>query len=146
MKYAVIRTGGKQYRINEGDIIDVERLADAGNKAVTFEEVLMVAADGDISLGSPLVSGVTVRGTLIEDIRGEKIRVAKYKAKVRYRRVTGHRQALSRVKIDSIDLPGAKKADTTEKRSAEVAEKKSVASAGAKKATVRTGKALEKTS
>lgn len=110
MKYAVIRTGGKQYKINEGDIIDVERLADGSNKSVIFSEVLMVAADDAVQLGSPMLSGVTVKGTIVDNIRGEKIRVAKFKAKARYRRVTGHRQALTRVKIDSIDVPGVKKA------------------------------------
>lgn len=112
MKYAIIRTGGKQYRINEGDIIDVERLV-APDKKVTFSEVLMVTDNGSVDLGTPLLSGVSVTGTVVDDIRGEKIRVAKYKAKVRYRRVTGHRQALTRVKIDSIVTGTTKKAKDT---------------------------------
>lgn len=102
MKYAVIRTGGKQYKINEGDVIDVERLSPTNDKSVTFSEVLMVTDGEDVKLGAPLLSGVSVTGTVVDDIRGEKIRIAKYKAKVRYRRITGHRQALTRVKIESI--------------------------------------------
>lgn len=115
MKYAVIRTGGKQYRINEGDIIDVERLSPTPEKSVTFSEVLMVTDGDSVNLGTPILAGVHVAGTVIDDIRGEKIRVAKFKAKARYRRVTGHRQALTRVKIDSIVMSGtkAKKADET---------------------------------
>lgn len=109
MKYAVIRTGGKQYRINEGDIIDVERLPASADKSVTFSEVLMVTDGDDVKLGEPLLSGASVSGTVVEDLRGDKIRVAKYKAKVRYRRVTGHRQALTRVKIDSIVVGSARK-------------------------------------
>ena len=108
MKYAVIRTGGKQYKINEGDIIDVERLPASPEKTVSFSEVLMFTDGDSVSLGTPLLSGAQVAGTIVDDIRGEKIRVAKFKAKARYRRVTGHRQALTRVKIDSISLSGSK--------------------------------------
>lgn len=108
MKYAVIKTGGKQYKINEGDIIDIERLPSTPEKAVTFRDVLMVTDGEDVQLGFPILTGASVLGTVVEDLRGEKIRVAKFKAKARYRRVMGHRQALTRVKIDSILLNGEK--------------------------------------
>ncbi len=108
MKYAVIRTGGKQYKINEGDIIDVERLPASPEKTVTFSDVLLVTDGDDVKLGLPLLEGASVKGTVVEDLRGDKIRIAKFKAKARYRRVTGHRQALTRVKIDSILLSGSK--------------------------------------
>jgi large subunit ribosomal protein L21 len=124
MKYAVIRTGGKQYKINEGDIIDVERLEHASGNDITFADVLMVTSGDDIQLGSPLLTNVVVKGTVVDDIRGEKIRVAKFKAKARYRRVTGHRQALTRVKIESIETSGAKKAaNPKETKAAKPAEK-----------------------
>ena len=116
MKYAVIRTGGKQYKINEGDIIDVERLPASPEKTVSFSEVLMFTDGDSVSLGTPLLSGAQVAGTIVDDIRGEKIRVAKFKAKARYRRVTGHRQALTRVKIDSISLSGSKTKTVEEKK------------------------------
>jgi len=131
MKYAVIRTGGKQYKINEGDVIDVERLADSENKSVIFNEVLMISADDDVRIGTPVLSGVTVKGTIVDNIRGEKIRVAKYKAKVRYRRVTGHRQALTRVKIDSIDTPGVKKTAKADNKT-EIREEKRIKETKAK--------------
>jgi large subunit ribosomal protein L21 len=133
MKYAVIRTGGKQYKINEGDVIDIERLGDVQDTSVTFSEVLMANADGDVHLGAPLLSDVTVKGSVVEHMRGDKIRVAKFKAKARYRRVTGHRQALTRVKIESIDISGAKKAQKTEKKPIEKS-----ASKKAENATVTT--------
>jgi large subunit ribosomal protein L21 len=144
MKYAVIRTGGKQYKVIEGDVIDIERITDAPEATVTFSEVLMVTADGEVSLGAPLLSNVTVKGTVLEALRGDKIRVAKYKAKVRYRRVTGHRQALSRVKIESIDMPGEKK---TSSRKTELKADAAVKAPGTvKKAAKRTEKAPVKTS
>lgn len=106
MNYAVIRTGGKQYKVAEGDVITIERVTAGANEAITFSEVLMTLTDGQAQFGTPLVSGLTVSGKVLDHVRGEKIRVAKYKAKVRYRRVTGHRQELSRVQIEAI---GAKK-------------------------------------
>jgi len=101
MKYAVIRTGGKQYRVSEGDVIRVEHLP-TEEKQITFSDVLLYAADSSVMVGSPIVSDIVVSATVMGDVRGEKIRVSKFKAKARYRRVTGHRQALSEVKIDSI--------------------------------------------
>ncbi len=107
MNYAVIRTGGKQYKVSEGDIITIERVSNPAQDQITFTDVLMTAQDGQANFGQPLITGMTVTGKVLEHIRGEKIRVAKYKAKVRYRRVTGHRQELSQVQIESIG--GAKK-------------------------------------
>lgn len=109
MKYAVVKTGGKQYKISEGDIVEVERLALDGKKEVVFDDVLLYTADGVVKVGTPLLSNVEVKATVLGDVRGKKIRVAKYKAKVRYRRVTGHRQSLTRVQISSISEKGSKK-------------------------------------
>lgn len=102
MNYAIIKTGGKQYRVAEGDVITIERIASQPNDTVTFSDVLMHISDGQATFGQPTISGFTVTGKVVEHLRGEKIRVAKYKAKVRYRRVTGHRQELSKVQIESI--------------------------------------------
>ena len=100
--YAVIETGGKQYRVAAGDIIEVEKLtADAGTQ-VQIERVLMVAGDEGITVGKPTVPGASVTATIAEHLRGPKIRVFKMKAKKRYRRTMGHRQSLTRIKIDSI--------------------------------------------
>lgn len=115
MKYAVVTTGGKQYRVTEGQVIEVERLETPVNEAITFENVLLVV-DGDISdisVGKPAIDGVLVVGTVLEHTKGVKIRVAKFKAKARYRKVRGHRQSLTKVKIDQI-VTGGKKTPTKE--------------------------------
>ena len=114
---AVIKTGGKQYKVSEGDIIEVDKL-DAKEGPLTFEEVLLVVSDENVQIGKPFISDVKVSGKLLEQKKGEKIRVAKYKSKVRYRRVTGFRAQLSKVQIEKIEpLKGktAEKASTVKK-------------------------------
>lgn len=106
MKYAVISSGGKQYRVSEGDTIDVEKMAVAADSHISFDNVLLSVADQNVTLGKPYVAGAVVKATVVKQRKGEKIRVAKFKAKVRYRRVTGHRQHLTRVRIDQIVLSG----------------------------------------
>ena len=100
--YAIIKTGGKQYRVAEGDVITIEKLEAAANEAVTFEEVLTVVNDGDVKVGAPLVNGAKVTGTVLEHGKGKKILVFKYKAKSNYRRRQGHRQPFTKVRIESI--------------------------------------------
>jgi large subunit ribosomal protein L21 len=100
--YAVIETGGKQYRVAAGDTIDVERLPDEAGSQVEIERVLMVAGEEGITIGAPVVAGAAVVATITEHLRGPKIVVFKFKPKKRYRRKTGHRQELTRLKIDSI--------------------------------------------
>lgn len=109
MKYAVVKTGGKQYKVSEGDVIEVERLQVAPKDQFTFENVLLVVEDGIVKIGSPMLSGVKVVADVVDNIRGEKLRIAKFKAKARYRRVTGHRQALTQLKIAQISQGNAKK-------------------------------------
>jgi len=99
MEYAIIRTGGKQYKVSKDTVLEVERLAFEPGKEFKFEEVFLHVADGKVKLGKPTVSGMAVKATVLEHIRGEKLRISKYKQKVRFRRSTGHRQALSKVKI-----------------------------------------------
>ncbi|MDP3941930.1 MAG: 50S ribosomal protein L21 [bacterium] len=116
MKFAVIQTGGKQYKVREGDTIEIERLkASAVSSEVVFEKVLLVADDGKVQLGSPTLTGVVVKGVLQAEVRGPKIRVMKFKSKVRHRRVTGHRQKHSQVLIQSIG-EGKKVALKTEEK------------------------------
>ncbi len=112
MKYAVIQTGGKQYRVSEGDIIEVERLSGAKDETISFTDVLLYTADGTVNLGTPLIEGATVTGKIVDHLKGEKIRVSKYKAKVRYRRVTGHRQSLTKVQIEQIAFKQSKATQT----------------------------------
>ncbi len=101
-RYAVIKTGGKQYRVKVGDRIQVERLhADAGTD-VTIDQVLMLGGTGSTLVGTPVVDGASVTAHIDEHGRGEKIVVFKFKAKKRYRRRTGHRQELTRLTITGI--------------------------------------------
>jgi len=111
MRYAIIQTGGKQYKVSEGDMIEIELLKGIeAQGAVVFDQVLLTAGDGNVEVGAPYLSGVAVHGVMQDHIvRGPKIRVMKYKAKVRHRRATGHRQKLSQVLIQSIG--GAVKAE-----------------------------------
>lgn len=102
MKYAVIKTGGKQYKVSEGDVITVENLNTKTEEDINFMDVLLLASDSSLEIGAPFLSGIVVKGTILENLKGPKIKVVKYKAKARYRRVMGHRQTLSRVKINSI--------------------------------------------
>ncbi|HEX6203870.1 MAG TPA: 50S ribosomal protein L21 [Thermoanaerobaculia bacterium] len=117
--YAVIETGGKQYRVTPGDVIDVERGAAVDDDGeVRFERVLMVGGDGDVQVGTPLVAGALVRGSLVGEVRGPKIKVFKMKRRKGYRRTAGHRQDLLRVKIDGIHGAGDEKAAKPAKKKA----------------------------
>lgn len=102
MKYAVVKTGGKQYRVSEGDIIEVDMLPEQKAKTLYFDQVLLVSSEGSVKIGKPFLSGEKVSASLIENLRGEKIRVSKFKSKVRYRKVSGFRSSLSKVKIEKI--------------------------------------------
>ncbi|MCY0879093.1 MAG: 50S ribosomal protein L21 [Firmicutes bacterium] len=103
--YAVIETGGKQYRVEPGQVIVVEKLPGEPGEALTFERLLMVRGEeGEAQVGSPYVGGAKVHGTILSQERGKKIVVFKYKPKSNYRRHQGHRQWQTRVRIDRIDL------------------------------------------
>lgn len=102
MKYAVIKTGGKQYKVSEGDVIEIDRLTEEKDNKVVFDEVLLLVSDTGVKVGKPSITGITVEGKVVDNIKGDKIRVSKYKSKVRYRRVTGFRASLSRIQIDKI--------------------------------------------
>lgn len=104
--YAVIRTGGKQYRVAKNDVIKIERLPGEAGQTVEFEDVLMVGGEQPV-VGTPTVAGAKVVGTLLEQIRGPKIVVFKKRRRKNYRRRTGHRQNLSVVRITDIALAGA---------------------------------------
>jgi large subunit ribosomal protein L21 len=107
--YAIVETGGKQYRVQPGDTLAVERLAGAPGEVLDLDRVLLVAGNGspETRVGAPAVDGAVVRAEVVEHIRGEKIIVFRYKSKVRYRRKTGHRQALTRLRITDILVDGA---------------------------------------
>lgn len=100
--YAIIATGGKQYRVAQGDVIYVEKLDAAENDSISFD-VLLVEKDGDLKVGAPLVEGAKVEGKVLQQGRGEKIVVFKYKSKKNYRRKQGHRQPFTKVEITAIN-------------------------------------------
>ena len=102
MKYAIIETGGKQYRVTEGDVIFVEKLDAEAGAAITFDKVLAVTGDGESTFGAPYVDGVSVKGTVVKQGKSKKIRVYKMKPKKGYRRTQGHRQPYTKVEIGSI--------------------------------------------
>ena len=104
--YAVIASGGKQYRVAEGDTIRVEKLpGDVGN-AVAFDDILMVSDNDKVLIGQPTLSNATVSGHIVEQDRSKKIIVFKYKRRKGYRKKQGHRQAYTALKIDSIKVAG----------------------------------------
>ena len=117
--YAIIEAGGKQYRVSEGDLIDVERRSGEVGQAVDFQEVLLVGDQETIHVGKPVLAGARVVGTIAEQGKAAKIIVFKMKRRKKYRRKQGHRQLFTRVRIDQIELDGQKgrkpKAEKTQK-------------------------------
>lgn len=104
MTFAVIKTGGKQYKVQEGDVISIEKLAGehkAGDK-VTFDEVVLTDSGSATKVGTPVVSGAKVEAEFIEDGKEKKVRIQKFKSKSNYSKVTGHRQPFSKVKITKV--------------------------------------------
>jgi large subunit ribosomal protein L21 len=100
--YAVIATGGKQYRVQEGETIQVEKLGAGAGATVTFDEVLLVADGANVQVGTPVVAGAKVTAQVIENGKGEKLLIYKYRRRKGYRRKTGHRQTYTAVKITGI--------------------------------------------
>ena len=101
--YAIIKTGGKQYKVSEGDTLLIEKLDIAAGEAVVFDQVLTCVNDSEVKIGQPLLQGACVRGTVLEHGKGKKILVFKYKAKSNYRRRQGHRQPFTKVAIEKIE-------------------------------------------
>jgi len=102
--YAVIKTGGKQYRVSEGDILKVEKINGEKGSIVSFNEVLMVSSGEDIRIGKPFVEGAVVKGEIVNQDRGPKITVFKMKRRKGFRKKTGHRQSLTSLKIKEISI------------------------------------------
>lgn len=100
--YAIIATGGKQYKVSEGDIITIEKLGVEAGEKVTFDQVLVVGGD-DLKVGDPTVAGATVEASVVKECRAKKVIVYKYKRKTGYHKKNGHRQAFTQVKIEKIN-------------------------------------------
>lgn len=108
MEYAIVRLGGKQYKITKDIILEVDKLTYEPGKNFSIEDVLLYVQDGKVKLGKPNIAGMSAKATLLENFKGEKIRVARFKHKAKYRKVTGFRPGLSKIKILEI-LTGVKK-------------------------------------
>lgn len=113
--YAIVRTGGKQYRVEPDQTLDVDRLPAEVGSTVELEEVLLVAGDDGVQVGRPVVEGARVVAEVVEHLRGEKIRVFKYKNKTRYRRRKGHRQNYTRLTIRRIVTATAERGEAEAK-------------------------------
>jgi large subunit ribosomal protein L21 len=100
--YAIIATGGKQYKVSEGDVIRVEKLGAEAGSTYTFDQVLVVSGD-EVKVGDPVVAGATVEASVIEDGKAKKVIVYKYKRKTGYHKKQGHRQPYTKVKIEKIN-------------------------------------------
>jgi len=101
--YAIIKTGGKQYKVSEGVEIIIEKLDVEEGAQVTFDEVLAIVDGENVKIGQPKVDGAKVTGTVVKNGKGPKIRIFKYKHKTNYRRRMGHRQPFTKVKIDKVE-------------------------------------------
>ncbi|MDH5506101.1 MAG: 50S ribosomal protein L21 [Anaerolineae bacterium] len=109
MKYAIIESGGKQYKAVEGATIEVDRLPEEIGKKIEIKSVLLVSDGNNITVGTPTVSGATVKTTIVDQFKGPKILVFKYHPRKRYRLKRGHRQQYTRLQIDSIQTKAAAK-------------------------------------
>jgi len=117
--FAVIKTGGKQYKVSEGDTIVIEKLDAEAGKDVTFDNVLMLGSGESVTVGAPLVAGATVSGEIAEHMRGPKLITRKKRQRQTYRRTIGHKQRLTTVTITSINADGAKPAKKAAVKKAE---------------------------
>ena len=103
MEYAVVKTGGKQYKVSQGSIWEIDRLNMQKDNEVILDNVLLWVCDGQVKIGKPNLPNVKIKTRVIDNIKGDKIRVAKFKAKARYRRMMGFRPHITKLEIKSID-------------------------------------------
>lgn len=136
MRYAIIQSGGKQYKAVEGKSIEVDKLDLEVGKTLELKDVLLVADGDKVLVGTPLVADASVAAKVLEQGKGEKITVFKYKPKIRYRVKTGHRQELTRLHIQSIDVKGLPKSEAR----AEEAPKAEATAASPKAAAAKAAK------
>lgn len=126
MKYAVFASGGKQYKVSEGTVVELEKLQAAEESTVVFDDVLLFVEDETVKVGQPNLKDVSITAKVLGQIKARKVRVAKFKAKARYRKVYGHRQHLTRVLIEKIGSKAAKVAKETPVETKEKKEKTAV--------------------
>ena len=102
--YAVVKSGGKEYRVSKGDLIRVEKLAGKAGDQVMLKEVLMVSEEGQVQFGAPLLTNAVVTGKIVQEARGKKILTYKMKRRKNYRRTKGHRQTYTYLRVEDISL------------------------------------------
>jgi large subunit ribosomal protein L21 len=102
--YAVVKTGGKEYRVSKGDLIRVEKIGGNVGDQVTLNDVLMVSKEGETQLGTPLLANVVIQGEIVQEIKGKKVLTYKMKRRKNYRRFKGHRQTYTYLKVNDINL------------------------------------------
>ena len=102
MNFAVIKASGKQYKVTPGLVLEIDKIEGESGKAISFDEVLLTGNGDDVQVGKPYVAGVTVAAKIIDQVLGDKVRVAKFKAKARFRRTTGFRSKLTKIEITGI--------------------------------------------
>jgi large subunit ribosomal protein L21 len=102
--YAVIKAGGKQHRVSEGDVVNIEKINGSKGDAIVFDQILMVEKEGDIRIGRPIVEGATVTGEIISQMKAAKLIVFKMKKRKGYHKKTGHRQQMTSMKIKEISI------------------------------------------
>ena len=119
--FAVIRAGGKQFKVEKGDVIEVERLA-GGQEKVEFSPLLVVDDKGKAEVDRARLDGATVTGKVVGDSKGRKIFIQRYRSKTGYHRKIGHRQSYTKVEIDDIKLPGKAKSTARKKEKAEASD------------------------
>ena len=114
MDFVVIETGSKQYQVSPGDKLDVELVSGKPGDTVTFDRVLLTKEGETVKIGKPYLAGVAVTAKIVDHTKAKKIRVARFRAKSRYRRVVGHRQRLTRVEISEVNRKVAAKMSTSQ--------------------------------
>jgi len=117
--YAVVKIGGHQYRVSEGDVLFVDKQGDETDQTLTFDHVLLTNDEGDVTIGKPVVEGATVEATLLDNVKSDKVIVFKKKRRKGYRVKRGHRQPMSQIEIKKISLSGGATTTKKEKASAE---------------------------
>jgi large subunit ribosomal protein L21 len=123
--YAIIETGGKQYRVTQGQTVDVDNLNVIEGDAVELNKVLVIGNEKNATIGTPSIEGAKVSATSKGTVRGDKIIVYKFKSKVRFRKKTGHHQLFTRLAIDKIEAPGIVQAESVEASQSNKEEKES---------------------
>jgi len=102
--YAVVKSGGKEYRVSKGDIIRLEKLQGKAGDLVTLNDVLMVSQDGEVQVGTPRLANTVVTGEIVQQVKGKKVLIFKMKKRKNYRRLRGHRQQYTYLKVNEIQL------------------------------------------